>query len=391
MKIIAKYHFLPAFLSLFIIFSLGKIDWQSFIYSNNLIKNELVKGEKKTVKGWVATMIHDKSGELELDLLGSLLDKKGITLMASSELSNSSPYITYNYLPDSLGIRVNAFGHAYQQCFSIYCELLAFKKYLNGSRITIILSPGWFEQGGSNIEAFLEFVRPNFLKRIIKDNSIPIEAKASIGEFLFKHYDLIKDPNSLIDYFIDIYKSSKFPFVNEFERLNSLSIENVEYKLIRNSCLDPKKQIVNFEVIARRRQKEFLDSITNNKCFINDFYYKTYLLDHNGKMKQYTFSTIDTNNNQEYIDFKRLVDFLIEAKAKPTFMIQGLSPYYYKNLEGFNAVLGGIKNKLNQHKIPYLNMYTSKKSDFIPGSLLDVMHSSDYTWMMYNKFLIENY
>lgn len=388
MKLIFKFHLLPFILSLIFVLGIIKLDL-SFITNNFSAPCKHIKGEKKSVRGRLATMINNEKSELEL--YGSLMDKEGITLLASSELSNETPYITYNFLPDSCGVRVNSFGHAYQQCFSIYAELLAFKKELKNAKITIILSPGWFEQGGSNIEAFLEFVRPNFLKRIIHDNSISINQKAAIGEFLFKNYQLIKNPNSLIEYFISIYKKRNLTFSKDLMKYNSISFENVEYSLFKNNTLKRKKIKYNFDDIASKRQEEILNAISNNNCFINNEYYEKYLLDKKGNMIQSDFPSIDTNLNQEYKDFKMLVDLLVENKAKPTFMIQGLSPYYFNNLKGFESVLKGIEKTLTKNNIPYLNMFTSNKSKFIPGSLIDVMHSSDYTWMKYNKFLIESY
>jgi D-alanine transfer protein len=389
LKLILKYHVYPILISSLLLILQFKYDYIYILLLNTNKKEKIISGVKLTINGRLATMVESEKSELEL--YGSLLDKEGITLLASSELSNISPYITYHFLPDSLGIRVNSFGHAYQQCFSIFSELLAFKKELKDAKITIILSPGWFEQGGSNIEAFLEFVRPNFLKRIINDHTITTNQKAAIGEFLFKNYELIKNPNSLIEYFISIYKKRSFLNNDHVDKSSVLSFENVIYVLNKNKSIKYNHRKINFDSIALVRQNQMLKLITNNNFYINNEYYEKYLLDKNGKMIYSDFPTIDIKNNQEFKDFKMLVDLLVECKSKPTFMIQGLSPYYFNNLKGFDPVLNGVVKYLEQKNIPYLNMFTSSKDNFVPASLLDVMHSSDYTWMKYNKFLVENY
>ena len=83
------------------------------------------------------------------------------------------PYASYNFLPDSLGIPALGIGHAYHQELSILSALLAAGKKVDGSKVCIVLSPGWFYPGGKTIpQAFIEFVRPNFLNSIINDKSI---------------------------------------------------------------------------------------------------------------------------------------------------------------------------------------------------------------------------
>ena len=105
---------------------------------------------------------------------------------------------------------LKAFGHAYHQSFSIYCELLAMQKYLKGSKICIFLSPGWFESEGTNIEAFLEFATPNLLERIIKDEGITLVEKKGIGNYLHRNKYLIASPGRRINYFINLFEYFTF-------------------------------------------------------------------------------------------------------------------------------------------------------------------------------------
>lgn len=349
-----------------------------------------VKGDVFEANSFLANLT--ESDSLELQLVSSLREKNGITLLGSSELTSKSENLPYKFLPDSTGIRVNAFGHAYQQSFAMFCQLLALKKELKGAKVCILLSPGWFETEGTNIEAFLEFVRPNFLSKIIKDQSISTKYKNQITSFLTKNEALIENPNASIDYFLNKKKYQEIPYLNAFfhERFNEFPKIEYDSKFKKNFLNENRKE-VNWERNKALAQTKFLAASKSNEIFVSDVYFNKHLKQKDGSFKGGKYLCLAKEKSQELKDFKLLVDLLKQEKCNVSFVIQTLNPYYYDNLESFNPVLNEIKYVLNQEKIPYLNLYSTTKKDYKVGILDDVMHLGDLGWLEVNQFLYHTY
>jgi poly-D-alanine transfer protein DltD len=84
-----------------------------------------------------------------------------IFLLGSSELVYQSPAIPYNFISSHFKTKLKAVGHAGNQCFSIYTQLLANYQRLNNAPVVVIISPGWFESKaskGTTSKIFLEWV-----------------------------------------------------------------------------------------------------------------------------------------------------------------------------------------------------------------------------------------
>ena len=380
-----KYHIIP------IIVSFGLTVVVLSYLRNNItsrkVKKIEISGKQSYFKGYYANCVNNIQAEIEL--AGSLQNKDFITFLASSELSNSSPYIPYNFLPDSLNMPLLAFGHAHHQSFSIFCELLAMQKYLKGSKICIFLSPGWFESEGTNIEAFLEFARPNFLKSIIHNQNINISDKLEIKNFISSNINSIENPSKEINYFYHLNKSikqirdcqdiiykSKFPDVNYTVKILKNENKKLDYKWFD---------------FNQRFTKKVLDSSSSNSFYILNSYYKTYLIDENGKYNHGETPKMDVKTNQELKDLKLLIKFLKQNQCKASFIMQALNPYHYNNLKEFNPVMKEIKNTIESNNFPYLNMFVTEGKQFEPGILHDIMHTNDYGWMKINKFLYDTY
>ncbi len=387
MKSLLKNHFIP--------FTIGLFLCSLFLFLlPNLVEIETekelkrIEGSKNSIRGLLANL--NEKEEIELELVGSLIEKNGITLFGSSELANESSYIPYYFLPDSLGIRVNAFGHAFHQSYSMYCELLALKDYLKDSKICIILSPGWFEESGTNIESFLEFVKPNFLQRIITDQSISKNEKIQIGKYLYDNLDLIKNPDSKINYLVNLYKYNNLPVLNSYLYKKNKEFKSIQYRLTSSKQLKQNGIQVNWKFVCQKLQNDFVRSIKSNNQFIEDAYFNSFLKTNDGTVKYSEFEEID-ENNPELADFKLLVDLLKKYKAKPSFIIQDLNPYHYKYLNRFNPTLNIIIAELKKNNIPYLNMFTPDKKNYTPGTLTDKMHTGNLGWMKMNKFIVDTY
>lgn len=384
MKTFFKQQIFPLAIALFLCAFLVKIFSVYKLFTVNQ-PPLVVSGKKASFKG--CDFNFDAGKDAELNLVGSLSDKTGVTIFGSSELSNETAYIPYNFLADTLGIRVNAFGHAFHQSYAIYAECLAMRENLNKAKICIILSPSWFETTGTNIEAFLEFVRPNFLRKIICDTSISRKEKAGIGEYLYMNRQLMETSNSKIDYLVNCYKFQNVPILNNYIFSKNQEFGNISYKLIKNQTSRKIKTNVNWNNSFKKVQNDFLQHATSNKIFVADSYYK---LNFNSGHKAGSFSTIGTNS-QEFKDFSLLLDLLVKNNADVSIVIQNLNPYHYSHLDRFNPTLNKIISLLNEKNVPFLNMFTPNKKEYIPGTLNDVMHTGDLGWLKINKFIVDTY
>lgn len=388
MKLFVKYHVLPLLCGLVLAFFTVLVLVKTGTLKSSAPPKKVLSAPRPSDSHIHSSLASDE--KTELNLYASLREKKGITLFGSSELGVTSDYLSYNFLSDSLGIRVDAFGHAFQQNFAVFCQLLAFKKELKDAKICFILSPGWFEQEGTNIEAFLEFVRPNFLKRIAADQSIPLETKLEIGRYLHENYGAIENPGSTINYFVNLYRYKKMYGLNDFFRDRYKEIQPVEYVLEANKKTERKNITIDWEKRVAEAESLFVASV-HNSIFVNDSYFKEYVQKEDGSLHTGTFSELDIKHNRELDDFMLLIDLVVASGCKPTFVIQGMNPYHYEHLDRFNPVLLEITQTLDRYKIPYLNLFTGKKADYQPGTLTDIMHMGDVSWLKVNEFLVKHY
>lgn len=379
-----KYHLIPIVISLTVVFL---IDWAVVkVEKNSSFKTEVISGTAVSERGLIPNC-SEKQGEIEL--IGSLQNPYKLSIFGSSELQAAN-YSAYTFLPDSLGLKTTAFGHAQHQCLSIACELLAAGDHLNGANICIILSPGWFESEGTNIEAFLEFVRPNFLKSIIHNEKIPKGEKVRIANFINDHYSDVNNPSKELTYFRNFSTQEKYGCLPQgFLMYAKNHIPNVEYKVVSKVKKQPgKNHFSDWEKAKKRIQAEVLKSCANNEIYVDSAYFRQYLL-RDGRYEADKMEELDPVN--EFGDFKMVVDILKRHHCKATFIIQPLNPYHFADLHQFNATKAKIKSELAKAKFPVLDLYVTSKKEYTPGILKDVMHPSDLGWMEINEFLVKQY
>lgn len=386
-KQLLQVHLLP--LALAILMAWLSLTVLKFSSSGFSTKPILIEGEQNQMRGYYGNLV--SGNQAELDFMASLKNKKQLTVFGSSEF-NDSPYCSYNFLPDSLGLQTLGIGHAYHQNFSILCELLAANEFVEGSKICVILSPSWFHTAGTNTEAFVEFVRPNFINRIALDTQLESKYKVAVGKFIYDHSEELTGFTTGMNYLKDefIYSnSSLLRWVNytlKTIHTSTYHIDKIDYHVeLKN--IDPKTWKAERTELMDSLKKNFLVSITNNKLFVNDHYYQTYLVDSTGKLKVDSISSPNLTENQELEDFKLLVDFLSSRSTKCSFIIQPMNPYYYQHTERNLPLIDTLTGILEEKDIPYLNLYAKNKTDYDPATLKDVMHLGDYGWMKINYFL----
>ena len=380
---ILKYHLIPIVAAT----AFTLLVYYLFLWLKPEIENHIVRGQHTAFSGAFGNCAENEQAELEL--AGALDDPRVITMFGSSELG-SMAYSSYFFLPDSLNMPLVAFGHAHHQHFSIFCELLAMQKYLKKSKICIVISPGWFETEGTNIEAFLEFVRPNFLKSIIHNKEIPLQYKIEIGRFVSEHFSDIDHPAEYLYYFRDLYEDRKKPVANEVLQ-QTTKVNKVQYEIKKGSFEKREVANVDWQQTAARLQKKFLDSNQNNAIYVSNAYYSEYLLKNGVFIKSKPVKIAKPSANREYQDFLLMIEILKQNGCEASFIIQPLNPYYYEGLENYSEVIAGMKKVMEQNNFPYLDMFVTGKKAYQPATLNDIMHLGDYGWNRINRFLYENY
>lgn len=384
MKTILKYHISALLLAS--VFSLSFIIFltQSTLpFSKSGVKK--IHTTKQGINSYTSSL--SEGEDAELNFIWSLQEKKGVTLLGSSELSFSSPFVCHDYVSNKLNLRVSSFGHQHFQSFAMYCSLLAFKENIRNSNICIIVSPGWFDKGGTNIEAFLEYVKPPFLDRIIKDEHISHQEKLAIGSYLYRNRYLINHPDKRINYFINLFKFEHIPYLRDYFINRKNEFIQVEYPEFKGQSNEGDVVQIEWEKVFKELETNFVKSVHSNSYFINDDYYNEFLKENydHGEFKD------PGVENQELKDVLLLVGFLKKNGSNVSVVIQNLNPYHYNNLESFNPALNEMKDYFEKNNIAYLNMFTADSKDYVPGTLDDIMHTGHLGWMKINKFLVDTY
>ncbi len=381
-----RYHLVPVIAAVVVLIGIDTLYADTFSKVRQPAETITVKGEASYTR---SALSNCETTRAEIELIASLGNHDKLTIMGSSEIQNV-PYAPYYFLPDSAGIPTTAFGHAYHQNLSIACELLAAGDQLEGANVCILLSPGWFESGGTNIEAFLEFVRPNFLRRIIHDQSIPEKEKMRIARYVYNHFDEINHPSAELIFFKEMYLRNKLGGYPQSLKSPVSMIKKVRYEItpaydVRSVRVDTS---LDFGKIKARLDSTFLSACKNNSMYVDSSYYATYLVRDGeyrpGKMKP-------VRDREELEDFFMVADILKRYNCKATFVLQPLNPFHYKGLDHLEWIRQEITEKLKSCNFPFLDLYVTDPDDYKVLFLQDIMHPGNRGWMEVNEFLIENY
>ena len=380
---IIKYHLFPIFLVFAFLFSSN-----FFLKDINFENKQIIRGVQSDSIRFQANYAEGIAGEI--NFISALRNKNSICLLGSSEFGNDKiRYYPHDFLKDSMKMNVFSFGHAFHQCFSMYCQLLANQADLKNANICIVLSPGWFITNGTNIEAFLEFVPENYLKRIINSPLITKPEILRIAKYINKNFDLINEPSSSLIYLDRLYEYRNYAYLEKFNEVYKNKINDVQYDLKLMPISTPVKS--SNTLIRRKLKLKFLSEIKSNSIFVNDDYYYQHL---STKEKPYKQTLIESKlflNRTELKDFHLLLDLLKKNNCKASFIFQPLNNYHYKGIEKFKQTKHEILSMLKKYGYPVLDMFTLNRNEFEPGILNDVMHTGDYGWTKINQFIYQTY
>ena len=358
---------------------------------------------------------YDQGIESEISFINAIKTPNNIVIMGSSELASEDINYTkpFNFIPKYTNYDVLGIGHAGNQSFSIFSQLLSVSNYLKNSKIVVIISPSWFTNkygDGTSVSSFLEFNKARFLINIASEPNENFEYKNYISEYIYNNYSLIESPdfgiNSLYYYNLSnrniINKIVYYPIygflniLNNYSRLNTNKFYNyainINHQLKKNNITNINNQNFQYSInwdslfnISINYQKSIS---TNNSWGINNDYYSNITKKRDNKRR---IQVKDKWENQELNDMMMLIDLLMHYESNPVFIIQALNPYAYDELCQMQPIIDKIIIKLNNDNIPVLNQFTCYKDKYEIGVLTDAMHMGDLGWYKVNKFIIENY
>jgi D-alanine transfer protein len=334
---------------------------------------------------------------LEHTMLSGTDSSGVIYVFGSSELTSYSEALPFNFISNNFKNKVVGIGHAGNQCFSIYSQLLAHEDRLNGAPVFIILSPGWFANKGTSSECFLEYNSSTMMNAILNSEK----------NDEFKKYEMQRVAD-LYPEFTNPDVNFRMMFLENKANQNSINRIFLSPLIYANSWLNSAKEqmfaketspvpyyknvLVNehkkvaWDSLFAASKKEKEESVTNNSWGINDEYYSTYI--NGNRIEMYINQGED---NTEWQDFTMLVRMLKEKKVNASFMILPMNPFYYTNTKELTPFISKLNQEVILSGFPCLNMWNDDTTTFDKALLKDVMHLSSYGFYKVDEFLVNTY
>lgn len=355
------------------------------------------KFQPKLKSGLYATYADNPVGEI--DVARAIRDNNTILLFGSSELSSDDTVRTmpHHFIPDHTRYDLLSIGHAGNQCFSIFSQLLAYHNDLKNSKIVILVSPGWFTNNyekGTSVHSFFEYVNERSLLHIYQNNQIDDKYMNYLSNYVVDNFEEINEPSYILKniYFnSSTYNKVRYAHANA---LNNFLLRFRDKAFVlpegNNTYTDSE---ISYEIKNKNPQWDSLFSVakenhiknsTNNSWGVNNDYYSQYV-------KGKTFDQKVSTQNKELADFKMLCDYLKSQQANALFVIQPLNPYAYTGLQEVEKVMNELSSVLQEDNLDYINLFTSSTDQYEIGILSDIMHLGDYGWLKIDKKIMEKY
>jgi poly-D-alanine transfer protein DltD len=399
MKKIIFFHILPLLLAVVFLFSaVAKIN--SFLFPD--VNTIAVNPEFN----YIANFLKENEVYQE-QFLKTGNDAEVIFILGSSELTNGAEALPFYFISNHFTTRVKGVGHAGNQCFSIYSQLLANENRLENAPVIIVLSPGWFlgkSAKGTSSELFLEFNSEKFIENILNiSNNSPLtpfkeyEAKrvsSFYTEILNSDINLKRLSFEGLSSKSKFHKAAYFPIIQTNKFCSVLKQKLIgtdgnkkvkECEIGRNPIIAESVSI-NWDSLFLVSKQEHFDASTNNTWYINNDYYDQHVKGETGKI-----AIVKEKHNQELEDFYMLVKLLRVKKANASFIISPSNPYCHTNLAEATPLINTLETELKNNQFPCLNLWNTDTASFDKGILTDIVHLSKYGWYQVNKFIVETY
>jgi D-alanyl-lipoteichoic acid biosynthesis protein DltD len=391
MKKIILLYFVPLFIVLFCFFKFSDKINSVFFYQE---QNAAVDSSFNCIANF------GNSTYYEDRFLNTTDSNETIFILGSSELASETEAHPYNFISSHFKTQLKGVGHAGNQCFSIYSQLLANEKRLKNAPIVIVLSPGWFSEyaKGTSSSIFLEFNSSRYLTQIFQNKTLP-EFKAYEAKRISDLYTEFSNADlTLTMFYLEaqaskniFFKAFYFPIIETIKVLNTLKLDlkksnYEETTSVKRKTIVAESLTINWDSLFISAKQQQINNSNNNKWFIKNSYYSEHV---NGKTR--TIPLVSDDANQELKDLKMLLKLLKTKEVNASFVMLPLSPYCYTNTKELTPLITAITNELKNNNFPCLNLWNDDSTKFDNGILSDVMHLSTYGWFKVDKFIVETY
>jgi D-alanine transfer protein len=327
-------------------------------------------------------------------------DTNRIFIFGSSELTSHSINVPQKFLNEKNKLPVLSIGHAGNQSFSMYCQLLAKNKSLKNSNLVVMVSPSWFfgeASKGTHSQVFFEYISDKFIQSIYTKH-IPKDKKEL---FQYGKLGMNKHLKNVSNLSLEVKRVLNDDYHNEQitqtigQKLCSpfyASAIAIKSKLSNKEKVDlkpikcQKSKPIDWNHFENQALRDFSLISSNNTFGIDSNYYNQYV-----KGQTTTIDMVRKEDNQEFKDFVMLVKLLKSYKVNASFVVMPLNPYYYSNLIVIDPTIKDILNEIKTAKFPVLNLWVTKKSQYKKGMLNDIMHLGDYGWIKVNNYVYSKY
>lgn len=399
LKKITLYHAIPAFIAALVTLAFAKNDRKE---SRDLI----FPAQKVRELNYI---VEFRPYELKEQVAFSVALKQRIpVLLGSSELTAGHlKGLAHNFFngqrPQD---RFLSLGHQGFQNLGMLTVLAANKPLLKKAKLTIILSPGWFEKQyckGTSLKSFFEYGTPNYLYQIQKDTSIDKDTKEHLSEYIRSNFDKISSPDATLRLMGRkkagaVHGLIHFPFNawnrSELKQKEKKDLYLVSQEIIVNTLVNTVaapyrfvKPDVNWDSLMQSSKKEFKKLSNNNSLAVENTYYDTWLK--NKRKKRLV--AVAKERNQEFKDLQALVHFLKAADCNPLFVIMPLNTKAHEDLSVLKPIIHDINTLLKKNDFKTLDMFTPNLEHYEDGVLEDIMHPYDLGWYQIDQFILNHY
>ena len=321
------------------------------------------------------------------------LEKGKIVLFGSSELVlyPKQKFLPQNYFNNDLKLPLRVQGNEGQQTFVIMSQLAANDNEIvrKNAKVVVLLSPTWFTgsyDNGLSMPKFLEYMYSGMMNKLYFQSESDEKYKILVSDYIKKNLSLINNPSFIYKYSYDELKKDYLD-----DEAKKLIIQDFDNKDINPEVINYKNPALDYESLKIEANKIAISS-KNNIYGINDEYYTKYIAAEVEK-GNFPFGIMvlpDMNQNQEYQDFLILLDFFKTYKIKPLFIMQDLHPYVFaKNRADADKLVKLIKSKVLEYNYEYFDMWSYKKEDYEMGTLTDIVHNGELSWVKIDQKIIE--
>ena len=330
------------------------------------------------------------------DILTSNITPNTLVLMGSSELVAT---INQDYHPNKIfnynDFNIMQIGTSYSQNIIQATTLGSIEGSMSKRKVAIVESIQWFENGGTQQDAFLNKASQNHIFHMLENEKISKETKEKLINRIIEITKGNKQQN-------DIYKKYKSYFIDGKgtivdKKLMELDDAIYSFKLKRKfyenhakadyPLLGDKTPDYNWEQMTDQFVAEVKKKTDNNDYAVDNKYYNTYLRDRYASLKD-AYKDLNYLESPEYSDMELFLTVAKELGIEVEVIILPVNgkwnDYTGVSREMREETYKKIENVAKSHGATVLNYGNREYEDYF---LFDVMHVGVKGWMEVEKEL----